>query len=116
MNLSFAIMCVSDFNYHFPKVFTLKTNRGDITYQILQDPIKSIDGGLCVFRDYSNIPKFVKSIREHSDVPCILATNKKDQLYHVSLKNTLYMDKIILRDMLLELSKAMMCDYDLHFT
>lgn len=117
MNLSFTIVCVSDFNYYFPKTFTLNTNRGSIVYTIEKQPLISPDGAICVFRDYKNIPKLMKEIRDiKPNLLCILATNKKDQLYHLSIKNTMYMDKIIVRDMLLELTKAITFDYDLQFT
>lgn len=115
MNLSFNIACVTDFKYCFPKTFTLKTNRGDITYNIANN-ITSPDGMICAYRDYKQVPKLIKEVRVLSpDLPCILATNKQDQLYQLHIKNTLYMDKLILRDMLLELTKAMIFDYDLQF-
>lgn len=116
MNHHFTIVCVSDFTYHFPKTFTLKTNRGDIVYTIEKNPLKSPDGALCVFHEAKNIPKLMKEINDTKrDLSCILATNKKDQLYHYYIKNTMYMDKLILRDMLLELTKAILFDYDLQF-
>lgn len=114
MNLSFNIVCVSDFNYCFPKLFTLKTNRGDINYIITKEPTPNPDGIICVYKDYKNIPKLLKGIKTPETL-CILASNKKEQLYQLNIKNTLYMDKLILRDMLLELTKAMIFDYDLQY-
>lgn len=114
MELSFKIAVVSDFKYSPHKQITLNTNHGKINFKIITYPDTYVDGAICVFHESKNVTKLVKEVRELTpDVPFILASNKHGQLYRLNIVGSMYCGKIIMNDMLLELTKVLTTNYDL---